>query len=87
MVAAWIALEDVSPDAGPLRYYPGSHKIPPFLFSHGKTDAIPSELPNFRKYIEHELERRGLRPAMYLAQTGDVLVWHAQLFHGSYPIP
>jgi phytanoyl-CoA dioxygenase PhyH len=86
MVAAWIALEDVSPDAGPLRYYPGSHKIPPFLFSHGKTDAIPSELPNFQKYIEDELERRGLRPAMYVAQTGDVLVWHAQLLHGSYPI-
>jgi len=86
MVAAWIALEDVSPDAGPLRYYPGSHKIPPFLFSHGKTDAIPSELPNFRKYIAHELERRGLRPGMFVAQTGDVLVWHAQLLHGGYPI-
>ena len=86
MVAAWIALEDATPDAGPLRYYPGSHKIPQFLFSHGRTDAIPSEMPNFRKYISHELELRGLKPSMFVAKTGDVLIWHAQLFHGGYPI-
>jgi phytanoyl-CoA hydroxylase len=86
MVAAWIALEDVGQDAGPLRYYPGSHTIPPFLFSHGKTDAIPSEMPNFRKYISRELEQRGIEPVMFVAQKGDVLVWHAQLLHGGYPI-
>ena|SRR5688572_5187793 len=86
MVAAWIALEDVAPTAGPLRYYPGSHRIPPFLFSHGRTDAIPNEMPNFRKYIAAELERRGTQPSMFAAQAGDVLIWHAQLLHGGYPI-
>jgi hypothetical protein len=86
MVAAWIALEEVSPDAGPLRYYPGSHKIPPFLFSHGKTDSIPEEMPDFWKYISRELDQRGLRPSMFVAQAGDVLIWHAQLLHGGYPI-
>jgi hypothetical protein len=86
MVAAWIALEDVTPDSGPLRYYPGSHKIPPFLFSHGRTDAIPDEMPNFRRYIAGELEKRGAQPSMFLAEAGDVLIWHAQLLHGGYPI-
>ena len=33
LVATWIALEDVHPDAGPLQYYPRSHKIPPFYFA------------------------------------------------------
>lgn len=28
MCAVWIALEDIHPDAGPLFYYPGSHKLP-----------------------------------------------------------
>lgn len=86
MVAAWFALEDVAPTAGPLRYYPGSHKIPPFLFSHGRTDAIPDEMPNFRKYIVGELQKRGAQPSMFVAQAGDVLIWHAQLLHGGYPI-
>ncbi|MEX2334122.1 MAG: phytanoyl-CoA dioxygenase family protein, partial [Pseudohongiella sp.] len=40
MLATWIALEPVSIEAGPIRYYPRSHKIPPYLFSHGKTNAI-----------------------------------------------
>jgi len=86
MVAAWIALEDVSPASGPLRYYPGSHKIPPYLFSHGRTDAIPDEMPDFRRYIANELEKRGTRPSMFVAQKGDVLIWHAQLLHGGYAI-
>ena len=30
LAASWIALEDGSPDSGPLRYYAGSHKIPPY---------------------------------------------------------
>jgi phytanoyl-CoA hydroxylase len=86
MVAAWFALEDVTPTSGPLRYYPGSHKIPPFLFSHGRTDAIPDEMPNFRRYIAGELEKRGAQPSMFLAQAGDVLLWHAQLLHGGFAI-
>ena len=44
MVAAWIALEDVHPDSGPLRYYPGSHKIPPFRFSDRRLNRRASWL-------------------------------------------
>jgi hypothetical protein len=28
MCGVWVALEDISPDAGPLEYYPGSHAWP-----------------------------------------------------------
>jgi Phytanoyl-CoA dioxygenase (PhyH) len=38
MCASWIALEDCAPAAGPLRYYPGSHRLAPYRFS----DATPS---------------------------------------------
>ena len=28
LIAVWIALEDLTPECGPLHYYPGSHKLP-----------------------------------------------------------
>jgi len=86
MVASWIALEDATTENGPLSYYPGSHKIPPYLFSNGTTHAIPSEMSEFNNYINSEIEQRGIQPETLLAQKGDVLIWHSQLFHGGSPI-
>lgn len=86
MVASWLALEDATPNNGPLTYYPGSHKIPPYHFSHGKTAVIGDELPEFDKYIYGEIEKRGLKPEILLASKGDLLIWHSQLFHGGSPI-
>lgn len=86
MLATWTALEKISPDSGPLRYYPGSHKIPPYLFSHGKTNAIGAELPAFYSYMKQELEKRKIEPVNFIAEPGDVFIWHAQLFHGGSPI-
>ncbi len=34
MCGVWVALEDVHPDAGPLMYYPGSHRLPIFTNEH-----------------------------------------------------
>ncbi len=86
MVASWIALEDATEDNGPLTYYPGSHKIPPYLFSKGTTHAIMDEMPKFREYIFTEIEKRGLESEILLANKGDVLIWHSQLFHGGSEI-
>jgi len=86
MVASWIALEDATAENGPLSYYPGSHKIPPYLFSHGTTHAVPSEMSNFKDYIDAEIKQRGLEAKTLLANKGDVLIWHSQLFHGGSPI-
>jgi len=86
MVASWIALEDATPSNGPLSYYPGSHKIPPYKFSNGKTNAIVDEMPEFNDYIYEEIEKRGLKSETLLANKGDVLIWHSQLFHGGSPI-
>ncbi len=86
LAATWIALEDCSPDAGPLRFYPGSHKIPPYRFSNGSTAAIYEEMPEYASRMATELARRGLEPEIFLAKAGDVLVWHSQLFHGGETI-
>jgi len=86
MVASWIALEDTTENNGPLSYFPGSHKIPPYLFSKGTTHLIEKELPAFEDYIKKEIEKRGLKAESLLAKKGDVLIWHSQLFHGGSPI-
>jgi hypothetical protein len=86
MCASWIALEDVDESAGPLVFYPGSHKIPPYYFSDGRLNVTVEELGSFREYIERELETRGLRSVSFPARAGDVFIWHAQLFHGGAAI-
>jgi ectoine hydroxylase-related dioxygenase (phytanoyl-CoA dioxygenase family) len=82
MCASWIALEDATEASGPLFYYPGSHLIRPYLFSHGELNIVKSELPEFQAYIERELAERALQQERFAAKKGDVFIWHAQLFHG-----
>ena len=86
MTAAWIALEDVRPDAGPLTYYPGSHRIPLFTFSTGAANVIEEEMPAYRKHMQKHVDAMGLQPVTYLPKKGDVLIWHERLFHGGSPI-
>lgn len=86
MVVVWLALEDVTLAAGALRYYPKSHLIPPYVFSHGEIWAINDEMPAFDEYMDAEIAERGLTPEYFEASKGDVFVWHSQLYHGGSPI-
>jgi phytanoyl-CoA hydroxylase len=86
MAVASICLEDTDPEAGPLFYYPGSHLIPPYVFSHGRLDAVAEEMPACRAYLERELAQRGLQRKLVLGRKGDVFIWHCQLLHGGLPI-
>ena len=86
MAVASICLEDIDPEAGPVVYYPGSHTIPPYVFSHGRIDAINDEMPPCNAYYRQEIEDRGLERKQHLGHKGDVLIWHCQLLHGGSPI-
>jgi phytanoyl-CoA hydroxylase len=86
MLASWIALEDADDRAGPLRYYPRSHLVPPYHFSDGRLNAQLEELPDFDDYIDKHLADRGLDWTTFPAKAGDVFIWHAQLYHGGAPI-
>ena len=51
MTAAWIALEEMTPDNGPLIYHPGSHKLPYLLngsYDHGGNRWDTEQLLVFR---------------------------------------
>ena len=86
MVAASFALEDVDEYNGPLFYYPGSHRIPGYRFSHGLLNEIPAEAPACHAYLERELAERQLPAVRFSGRKGDVFLWHSQLLHGGDPI-
>ena len=86
LVAIWVALEDTHPDAGPLRYYPGSHKIPQYVFSNGSHHFIQDEMPLWDRHMRAQVEALKLQPEVFLARKGDVFVWSAYLLHGGSDI-
>jgi phytanoyl-CoA hydroxylase len=86
MVATWFALDDVDASNGPLSYYPGSHLIPPYRFSHGRLNEIRDERAACDAYLRREIAARGLSTTEFHGKRGDVFIWHAQLLHGGRPI-
>jgi ectoine hydroxylase-related dioxygenase (phytanoyl-CoA dioxygenase family) len=86
MAVAWIALEDIKPGAGALRYYAKSHLIEPFVFSNGGIAAKHEEMPEFDKYMAEQLRSENLEFTEFYPKAGDVFFWHSQLYHGGSPI-
>lgn len=92
LTAAWIAMEDIHPDSGPLVYYPGSHRLP-YVFSNDvgisqadfKAEGYSTYHARYEPYIENLIARHGLKPHYFHAKKGDVLIWHANLLHGGSP--
>ena len=91
LIAIWVALEDVSPESGPVYYYPGSHKLP-YLMSEG-LEARSGPLfvakgkdEEYTRRLTAAVEEAGIEPVEFLAKKGDVLVWHANLVHGGHAI-
>ena len=83
LCATWIALEDVHQDAGPLEYFPGSHRLPSFDFGNGMflTPESSKGEPEFVAYLESECAKAGIKMQTFMPAKGDVLFWHAALAH------
>ncbi len=91
LIAAWIALEDIHPDSGPLFYYRGSHKLPYLLNDDFENYSTRLKLGN-KQYSDYEdmteeiLARNQFTKEVFLPKKGDVLIWHANLIHGGMPV-
>lgn len=90
LVAAWIALEDIVPESGPLAYVPGSQKLPFFPlrereFVYDPSRHSASDVEAAVAFYSNALDRSGLPTHHFLARRGQVLIWHSALMHGGAP--
>jgi ectoine hydroxylase len=87
MCAAWIALEKITPDNGPLVYHVGSHKLPYLLngsYDHGGNQFVIGEdaYLRYEQAVDRSIQTGNFEHKELLAEPGDVLIWHANLLHG-----
>ncbi len=87
MCGVWFALEDVEPDAGPLFYHPGSHRLPVLgMREAGVTDRAPT-VEDYERFYEPAFARTlDSPPRLALLKKGQALVWTANLAHGGQAI-
>lgn len=87
LLGVWIALEDIEFDNGPLHYYPGSHKLPYYLNKDYDNEGNfifigDKNYSEYEKMIGNKIKEFSLEKRTFHAKAGDVLIWHANLFHG-----
>ncbi|MCP9858709.1 MULTISPECIES: phytanoyl-CoA dioxygenase family protein [unclassified Cyanobium] len=93
LAAAWIPLEDISDQAGPLVYYKGSHLLEGHQFYDwhqggilASRDTDPQTAAGYGQYLETLIRQQGWSPSIYLPRRGDLLIWHGALIHGGTPM-
>lgn len=86
MCGVWVALEDISPDSGPLFYYPGSHNLPDFnVYDMGMT-ATTWDYPDYEAFMEGLMASHTFEKKYLNAKKGTALIWSANLVHGGSTI-
>jgi ectoine hydroxylase len=90
LVGAWIALEDIDSEAGPVVYYPGSHRLPYLMSEDLGLRSTPLTIPEkdaaYAERVAELAEGSGIEPVEFTASAGDLLLWHANLLHGGRPV-
>lgn len=79
MCGVWVALEDICEDAGPLHYYPGSHRLPIFSLADTSQTDTYSE---YEAFVADFLKSQGLERRTATLKRGQAFLWSANLFHG-----
>lgn len=87
LIAVWVALEDIDATNGPLHYYPGSHKLPYYMNADYDNEGNQFMIGDksyeaYEEMIRKKIEENKLSKQTFTAKKGDILIWHANLFHG-----
>ncbi len=81
-VGVWVALEDVQATAGPLVYYPGSHR---YFNSEQQLREVylraGRDIPQMFRLMQAEVEQH-CTPETVIIKKGDAAIWHPALMHG-----
>jgi hypothetical protein len=89
LIGVWIAAEDITPDCGPLEYYPGSHRVPMYHefdnYPQTQRRTAPTDLAQrYDNYVK-DLAARYPRK-IFTPKKGAALFWHGMLVHGGAPV-
>jgi len=86
MCGVWLAMEDVGPEAGPLFYFPGSHRWPivtnGLIGRRGQGASLSSAQEPYGPAWDALCAVHGVRPEPFIAKKGQALIWCANLLHG-----
>jgi hypothetical protein len=85
MCAVWVPLEDVDLMNGPLVFYPGSHKLPPYDLGSLGLIAHVDHRSYYDRYIAGQIECANLKPRYATLRKGQALILAANLLHGGLP--
>ena len=85
MCGVWIALEDITPNNGPVFYYPKSQSLPEYNFSHIKPEPTHTTYEDYIEYedfIEKIVNVSNFEKKPFYAKKGDALIWSSNIIHG-----
>ena len=88
MSAAWVALIDVQEEAGPVFYYPGSHRLDSLHMQDVGLAPRQDHPHNYARYqdvMTTYMEKLGLERKTAVIPRGHCLIWSANLVHGGPP--
>ncbi len=85
MAGVWVALEDMDEDNGPLRYYPGSHKLREYSMQDFNLQPGTKNYHKYEEGIQKLVEEEQLTPEYGTIKKGEALIWHSNLLHGGAP--
>lgn len=93
LAGAWVALEDINPDSGPLGIVKKSHKSPIIFFEDIGFDNFPRNIKEvksfytaYEEYLKEYIKKNKLEIEYPSLKRGDCLIWQANLFHGASKI-
>lgn len=82
MIGAWIAVEDIHPEAGRFYVYPGSHKID--VEKNGGDFDIAFHHERYKNLVLDIIDKFALPCRGPILKKGDVLFWSSKTIHGSF---
>jgi len=97
MCGAWVALEDIDMDNGPVMYFPGSQKLKEATWDDVGFDGSESDFASqgeymtarraaYERYVERVREENDYAEPDYATiRKGQVLIWSSNLLHGGTP--
>ncbi len=92
LAGVWVALEDISPDSGPLSVVPKSHKFP-VIYPEDLGLKIPTSSKKIKEnytvyenYITKTINDKKLEISTPSLKKGQALIWAANMLHGAFNI-